>query len=348
MTRMTHSPIRGTPVGSRAMGPPGTRREAPGVAPRVAAVASLLAVLFVAAGLRPAGGQTAPPIVGQYRAITTVINDDAADEIVSAIARCEPGDYVLGGGAHATGHSLASDHSLSLGQMQPVGAPEPRDGRHGFWAIAQEIPPGTSSDWMLTAYAVCASEPVPGHRIVTAPATPASSSSVKETAAPCGAGRVALGAGARLIYGVHDPEPLTAGLHVVRPSASGATTMVTAKEWPGGYSGDWQVKAYAICAHAPQGYEVRHTTATGRLVTATCTGDRHVLGAGGVADGPLTAVVPTNRGSDGALAEAPRNGAQSGFIAAYATCADTVPAPPPPPPPPPPPCPPQLPNCQEP
>jgi hypothetical protein len=97
-----------------------------------------------------------------------LVNDDAADEIVDGATYCKPGDYVLGGGAHATGHSLASDQRLSVGEMRPVGAPETRDGRHGFVAYAQEIPPGTSSDWVLTVYAVCASEPVPGHRMAVA------------------------------------------------------------------------------------------------------------------------------------------------------------------------------------
>jgi len=301
----------------------------------------LLAMAMIAAPAQPALG-AAQPILGVYRVQKVVITGDSP-RLLGGTAYCEAGDYVLGGGARAFADDPAADRLLALGEVHPIGAPRPGDGRHGYTAYAAEMTPGTASDWSLSVTALCSSEPVPGHRIVET-VTGTSSASPKSTAPNCGPGRVALGAGAYIYKDPREPDPLGASITEVRPVEGGMITSAVGREWPGGYSGEWTLRGYAVCAYPPSGYQVRHTDAQGRSATVLCTGTRRVLGAGASASTALGGALP-QRGPEGAAVQAPRN-ATTHAVSAWATCADTAPAPPPEPPDPPD-CPPNLPDCEE-
>jgi hypothetical protein len=118
------------------------------------------------------------------------------------------------------------------------------------------------------------------------------SESLKTAFAPCPAGKVALGGGARITprYGgaTHGQVIL---VHA-QPLANGY--YAGASEWAGGYSYDWFLVAYAVCGDQPAGYQIVQQVSDtetegpfGNLndTHASCPSGKKVIGTGGALQG---------------------------------------------------------------
>jgi hypothetical protein len=167
-----------------------------------------------------------------------------------------------------------------------------------FWhrVVATAAILGTAAAAGLVAAAPA--QALPG-RVSVLAMSPADSSMTKSVTATCPAGTTVVGGGG---YATGAPDQVF--LTGLRPVVSlfGTGFQALASEDDTGYSGDWWVVSYAICAPAPAGFGYGwHTSpsssASSRTVTATCAPGKQVLGGGGIITGGgrhvgLTAILP--------------------------------------------------------
>lgn len=152
----------------------------------------------------------------------------------SALASCPTGTPAIGGGA-----SLSNGFGqISITDLHVSG------GSASVRAIDDED--GYSGSWSVTAYAICANA-LPGLRTVGS-ASGAGSTSLRAVTAPCRPAQQVLGAGWSVFQGAIATEQLL-NIHA-SVSGGGAAPGVTAlgSEDANGFSGDWRVVAYAVCA----------------------------------------------------------------------------------------------------
>jgi hypothetical protein len=120
---------------------------------------------------------------------------------------------------------------------------------NSWTAYASEHGPG-NWPWHLTAHAVCAAEPA--GLVYVSDFTGGDSAGSKSDVAFCPAGRKVLGVGGRVTGA--DTRPLF--LTYVKPTGTGNGAEVGAVEMQGGYTGNWWLHTWAICATEPAGWDV--------------------------------------------------------------------------------------------
>jgi hypothetical protein len=295
-----------------------------GKAPRLGIVATLLvAAVLAMAGPQPARAQTPPRITGRYVVIESTPLDSTSP--TQAVASCDPGDQILGGGggAFAIDEDFAEiQRRLEITRMAPFGVNPPSPSHpHGLEVVAAETAQGTDGAWYVSARAICARNLVAGHQIVRSETTFGSPSS-RTTESECPSGKSAIGSGAEVHFFPGQPDG-GVGFTVIRPFATGDIVRAKAVERPGGYPFEWGMSSYAICATTPLGYNVVESRSSGPSANANCPAGTQILDGGGRADTTLRVAIPFTT-VDEAAADAPRY-ASSGLIAAYATCATTTP-----------------------
>ncbi len=158
-------------------------------------------------------------------------------------ATCPSGTRIIGGGGGTIGSQI--NDGLVITKMQPV---RPLYGED-FYEVTVNDPTGTLDGWGARATAICA--PALANMSIEYGYTVSSSSSVQLATATCPAGRKVVGNGAT-VYNAYGH----AGLQVMRASTDGTRVYAQAHEEPGGYSGNWSIWAWAVCATAPAGYEI--------------------------------------------------------------------------------------------
>lgn len=218
------------------------------------AAALTVGVGVVGPGQQPADAASTPRVGGvEKRSAESSFNSQPTKD---ATAKCPPGKQVLGGGAAIASFS-AIDGQVALTRLVPYRA----GSQHAYAVSAAETYAGTTKDWSLQVWAICAN-PVPGHTIVNA-VTDWSSVSVKTTAAVCPQGTRVLGSGAMINGSISTgpngqpiPHDQGIGLQVTRSSGPGDITRAQAQEAVGGYAYPWQLVSYAVCAHQPPGYQI--------------------------------------------------------------------------------------------
>jgi hypothetical protein len=173
--------------------------------------------------------------------------------VKTATAVCPAGKRVLGGGGSIGSSSGYGADAVTLTRLKPY--MDGTTGRFGYAARAAETYSGTTGDWSVNAWAICAN-PVPGLHIVVEE-TASSSLAKQATAALCPSGKRALGSGAEILFDLSQFQQ-GVGLQVARASGTGDIARAQAHEAPSGYPHNWRVAAYAICATTPPGYEVRY------------------------------------------------------------------------------------------
>ena len=242
-----------------------------------------------------------------------------------AIVYCPAGKQVIGGGGKISDFG-ATPWKPALTQLQPVRL---YDGaRDAYVVTAAETPPGTTTNWQVQAYAVCAN-PLPGLHIVSVSTTP-SSSSVQATAASCSGGWV-IGTGGKISTASGNVV-----LQVARPDIRGGIARVQAHEVATGYTGTWSVTSYAVCVPTqPAGYEVVFGESQARLseavksAGASCSAGKRLLSLGAAITNTapgnvsLYAIFPGGTGQQ-TVARAVENTLTSqnwDFIVATAVCA---------------------------
>jgi hypothetical protein len=196
------------------------------------------------------------------RIVAATPNDSFAKQ---AVANCPAGKQVTGGGGDITG----GGGQVLIDELVPSAT--------SVGVIGEEDETGTSSNWVLRAYAICAT-PLPGLEVVSNVSP--SNSSGKNVTAPCPAGKRVVGAGGELTNGAGQVV-----LDDVAPNAALTGVTATGVEDENGYASNWTVTAYAVCANPPPGLEL--VTAFGdpesdfsASVPATCPSGKNLIGTG--------------------------------------------------------------------
>lgn len=222
------------------------------------------------------GSTPAAAVPGLHRVFAEALPHDSRP-VKQAIARCGPGEQVVGGGA------IIDDFfgfQVVLTELRPFdGGGQP----DGYVATAQEPAAGFTGGWQFGAIALCAS-PVAGHVIVS-DTTDLNSSTFKANAAVCPAGKLVTGTGSRI-----DNAGGQVGLHLNRSSGPRDISRSSARERANGYSGDWSLTSYAICANPIAGMTEEGELAPGGAANFRCPSGRvHSVGGGGglVDSGPF-------------------------------------------------------------
>jgi hypothetical protein len=237
---------------------------------------TLLTLLSGALSGVPSAGATTASAVSGYQVVygPTTASNSLSPKTARAV--CPLGKRVIGGGGAVYQPGVGYVRRMALTELRPVFR---YDGTSdAYLATAAETPPGTSENWLVEAYAVCA-DPLPGMFMVAYTTSP-SSSSVQTASAGC---PWVIGTGGRI-----SNSSGYVVLQAARPSATGDLARVRAHEVPGGYGGPWSVTAYAVCVSSkPAGYEVVVDRSSAQLsetykdAAAICPYGKNVLGAGG-------------------------------------------------------------------
>ena len=214
---------------------------------------------------------------------------------------------------------------VGLSGVLPFG--EPVEPPLGADAFAPEDEDGTTANWSINAYAICAT-PLPGLEQVIG-VSPFDNSSPKSATASCPAGKRVVGAGGS-IGGGEDQVAL-------QFTPNPALTSVTASgfEDETGKEENWAVFAVAFCANPPPGLQrvsgtsEFHSEGEVKAVSARCPAGKNLLGTGAEMPGGggqvvLDDVLP-NALLTSVLATAVED--QNGFagdwrVTAYAICAN--------------------------
>jgi hypothetical protein len=260
MTTQQDQPTRCRAVSSDSIETAKARRGPKNKAIRAVASAGILAGALVMAaggpvGRAPTAAARAQPLVTGLEKKAAVTFDTRSSK--QAFAYCDPGQVVVGGGGWAFVPGSADDpNGVTLWQLQPAKNLNGTS-RQGYAAGASEVVnaggSGVDGAWWVEAYALCA-DPITGHRISESANKLPSSTPVQKADAFCDTahGERVLGTGARVL-----DTSFQVGLQVARVDALGGIARAQAHEDASGYPFAWRLKAYAICAPRPQGYEIR-------------------------------------------------------------------------------------------
>jgi hypothetical protein len=196
-------------------------------------------------------GDGGPGGIGGRSAVVSLrraVEGPSSTTVKNAIAGCPAGTKVLGGGAQVIG----GQGEVMLNRYAPVS----NTSGEAVQASATARPPGggfhRARAWSLEAYAVCG-PPLPGLQIVFAD-TDESLQRVASAQVKCPAGTKVIAAG-----GSAGGRNGRASLRDVRPDAAGQTVTVvgaddtTLPSQPGVFL---SIRAIAVCATPPPGYEV--------------------------------------------------------------------------------------------
>ncbi len=173
----------------------------------------------------------ANPLAGQ-RQVSAVSPSTSSNKTVSV--SCPAGQRVVGAGAVLSG----AGGQVSIDDLIP------NDTLTGVDLFARELGAGTPANWTIRVQAMCA-DPLPGLELISADSDSASfpASAISATCSP---GKKLLGGGAELTGSAGK-----VALKEMRPNGANLVSMVaSAEEIQGGNPGDWDIKAYAICATA--------------------------------------------------------------------------------------------------
>lgn len=193
------------------------------------------------------------------KAVSTVDSTESK----SATATCPSGMVVTGGGFST---APGNDGSIVMDELII---------RDGFvTGTAYEDVDGTSANWRVTVFAVCAN-PLPGYEIKLGRSVNIGSEFEKPAVATCSPGKVVIGGG----FGV------TGGRgHVVVDELLPSSTQVFTKAFEGkaGTSRNWFLDAYAVCAFQPEGWQIVNKAgpihSSGKITTLVCPAGKKVLG----------------------------------------------------------------------
>ena len=184
----------------------------------------------------------------------------------SITAECDTGQRVIG----------AAAWMVNAGAEVRIASVIPRTDY--VYASASVDQDGTAHEWDLYVSAICA-DPIAGMDIIEQTST-LTSNPDNHIEAECTGNDKLLGSG----YEMSSGDGAQVGVEQL--AVSSTETYVYAHEDGDGYSGTWEVTAYAVCAPQPAGYEIvedngAETSDYVRSFTVRCPTDKEVLGVGG-------------------------------------------------------------------
>jgi hypothetical protein len=153
---------------------------------------------------------------------------------------------------------------------------------HSATVRGHEDQDGTTANWSVTAFAICADD---GGERRTTFNEPLNSLSPKfattANGGPCTGERRLTGAGGEIPIGATGQTILDA----VVPSADLETVSVRAQEDHDGFAGNWTLRPFALCADPLPGQQLVTTTSESnsrnKHATAACPAGKRVIGTGG-------------------------------------------------------------------
>ncbi|MFJ1763117.1 hypothetical protein ACIOD2_22580 [Amycolatopsis sp. NPDC088138] len=206
---------------------------------RVVMTLAVAAGAYVGLAAPAAAVGTVQVVVGPL----SVSNSQSPKFAPSAV--CPAGTKVLGGGGWAQVQARTPESErVVLSELRP--APSTTGGRDSYEAGAFELSPGTTADWSVQAFAICA-PPIAGMHLVTGRSI--SSNATQIARADCGSDNEAvLGLGAQIL-GADGQTTL-----VYEFAETFRVAQVKALEDADGFSGTWELDAFAVCAPFPRNY----------------------------------------------------------------------------------------------
>lgn len=253
----------------------------------------------------------ATPPAGLERVLATSPSDSSNKGVT---ASCPAGKRLLGTGGALDGGS----RQVALNDVIPGSKLK------GVTVTGLEDGDGTTSNWSVTAYAICA-DPVAGLQRVAA--TSPIDSSDKGVIASCPKGKRATGVGAEL---AGDRGEVV--LQAISPFPELTSGFAVAAEDEDGTVRNWSVRAFAICAAASERVVATSGSLGASDMRAFCPADMHSTGVGADITGGGGQVLIrrlTVSGPDAVLVGATEDDtgfSSSWFLRAYAICATRLPA----------------------
>ena len=254
---------------------------------RLRRLSSAIAVLLAVCGTLAVAAGPAEAVPGRVKVQSPATAFDTTPT-KAAFANCPSGTRVVGGGGWAFDNDAGKVHFTRLEPFHSTTL--------DTYAVEAASEPGFTGSWWLQAYAICAPAPA-GLQIITSPATTSASSTFVTQIADCPGNQQLLGTGAKILNGGREVGLQRTG------SLSGLTrSLSTAREDANGYSGNWSLIVYAVCANPVAGANTALSSASGTVAFASCaTGQVHGIGGGGPAfdAGPvfLQVLFPSSNGS---------------------------------------------------
>lgn len=255
-----------------------------------------------------------PPANAAVPPLTIVESSSAWNSVAdkSATATCPNGTQVLGGGAgNAAGGGVV--HLNRLQALEVSNAFTASSSEHGAYA----------AEWRIDVWAICGN--LSGLDYISF-SVGANSDEFKSAVATCPAGKQLISTGARTTGGSGQVI-----LDDMIPSSTFSHVTVTAYEDSDGYSGNWGLFAYGVCANPIAGLELRTESATpidsvNDIVGATCSAGKQPLGLGGSINGGLgraiySGFVPTSTTAFAFAQELQPGFADNWWTRVYAICA---------------------------
>jgi hypothetical protein len=188
----------------------------------------------------------------------------------SATATCDEGKRILGGG----GYILGGGRRVQFTRLQPNGSSDT------YVVTATEIG-DYAGNWRVSAYGICGEAPA-GLEYKSFHSF-SNSDEVKIGTALCTPGKKVLGTGARTENG--DGQVI---IEDIMPAGSLQSVTVTTVEDSTGYSGNWSMWSYAVCANPVLGQvlesEPSVVDSNDKFVGVSC-GAKKVHGVGGRING---------------------------------------------------------------
>jgi hypothetical protein len=184
------------------------------------------AVLGAQVGVQTPASAALPGAVGR-----SAQTDFAPAQLKTISAFCPAGTRVTGGGGRVVGFTS----HVHMVRLQPVHT----NNLDRFEVVARADEEGTSAQWALTAFAICAA-PLPGQVIVAGTSTLGSPNN-RRASSRCPDGTMALGTGGRITGGEGQVQ--------LNQTTAGPTGgLAQGQEDVTGFVGEWTVTSYAVCA----------------------------------------------------------------------------------------------------
>jgi hypothetical protein len=197
-----------------------------------------VAALALAAALTTALAGPAAASVPGFPGYRTVDHHSTADPGAKDDTASCGGQFVLGAGMLA-----GPGDELRYSSLVPSD--------HQVDSYVEVDDTGTNLNWSITTRALCSDEPGIGYQIVSDTSTPRDSATSHTATANCPGGKDVIGTGWAI-----DGGDGHVGVTAVVPTV-GDDVRVTAHEDDTGWSGDWEVTAYAICVAGISGQRLQ-------------------------------------------------------------------------------------------
>jgi len=231
-------------------------------------LAALVVVVSTQAVAQLATADSASALPGRVRVFSDTTAFDTSPT-KSAFAVCPSGTRVVGGGGWAFDNDAGKVHFTRLEPFHSSAI--------DTYAVEAASEPGFAGNWWLQAYAICVTAPAGYQVVASAPTTSASPTFVSKFV-DCPGNLKLLGTGAKITNGGRE-------VGVQRTASDGGLTraLSTAREDANGYSGNWTLTSYGVCASPVAGASNAVTQTSGSVAIGNCpTGTAaHSVGGGG-------------------------------------------------------------------